>query len=220
MLWLASPEGEATVIDLRAPAAVASGLPIHDRKVNTLALEPGRGELLASACSDGTVKVWDARRLGGGGGGKRPAPLGALGHAKSSQGAAWAPGGGGRLLSVSFDDTLAVWGAKGGASGGAPSGKGMEQLLRVKHDNQTGRCVAPRPRCVGLAAGWAVCTAPRRSPRAARIPPRPRPPPQPALLPPHPTPPTLPQVGHPLPPRMVGRRRAASGRHEARRGRL
>lgn len=140
-------------MDTRAAAAVATGLELHDRKINTLALlgsscggggeggaGGGPGHLLASSCSDGSVKVWDARRLAGGG--KRPAPLSALRHAKSSQGAAWAPDGGGRLLSVSFDDTLKVWGSPGDKASPEP-GKGMAQLLSVRHNNNTGRWVIP-----------------------------------------------------------------------------
>ena len=49
---------------------------------------------------------------------KHPKPLCTLTHSKSSQGAYWAPDGSGRLLTISFDDTLRVWGTKeGGAVG-------------------------------------------------------------------------------------------------------
>ncbi|KAI8466908.1 MAG: WD40-repeat-containing domain protein [Monoraphidium minutum] len=146
--YLATPDGDLTIVDARSKVAVARDLGLHDRKINTLALlgagAGGGGALLASSCSDGSVRVWDVRALHGGG---RPAPLSALKHDKSSQGAAWAPGGCGRLLSVSFDDTLRVWGAKGGG------GKGMQQLLRSRHNNNTGRWVIPfRPAWWGGSA--------------------------------------------------------------------
>lgn len=159
VVYLATPEGDATIVDMRAPRAVATGLRLHDRKINTLALGPavgcgggaggggGEGRLLASAASDGTVRVWDARRLATGGGKKPPAPLSSVGHPKSSQGASWAPDGSGRLLSVSFDDTLKVWGQpvnnNGGKAGSAAPGTKFEELLSVRHDNQTGRWVIP-----------------------------------------------------------------------------
>jgi hypothetical protein len=167
--YLATPEGELTVIDARAASAAARDVAIHDRKVNTLALlgadggvaasAPGAGRLLASSCSDGCVSVWDVRQLPSGGT-RRPAAVSALRHAKSSQGAAWATDASGRLLSISFDDTLRVWGpdARTGGGGGAASaaaadagaGKGMQQLLSVRHNNNTGRWVIPfRPAWFG-----------------------------------------------------------------------
>jgi hypothetical protein len=107
-------------------------------------------------------QVWDVRRLAGTASGRKPlavSTLSALRHPKSSQSATWAPDGSGRLLSVSFDDTLRVWGAKDAAAaaspqrkagkGGAPAaaalptGRGMDQLVSMKHDNQTGRWVIP-----------------------------------------------------------------------------
>ena len=158
--YLATPEGGLRVVDdRRGGAPVAEGLHLHDRKVNTLALGPEAGpcRLLASACTDGTVKVWDARRLAAGaGGGKKPAPLSVVCHQKSSQGAAWAPDGSARLLSVSFDDTLKVWGpptAEGAAAAAPPLGTKFAQRLSVKHDNNTGRWVLPfRPAWWGPGA--------------------------------------------------------------------
>lgn len=212
---------------MRAARAVAKGLDLHARKINTLALAPGGGggALLASASTDCTIKarraargaragarhfgeggawacggrgftsspgplqgprlvpppahppplhqpqVWDARRLAGGGG-RKPVPLSVCTHAKSSQGAAWAPDGSGRLLSVAFDDTLRVWAAPDGSR--AAAGAGMEQRLSVKHDNYTGRCVCAR------AHGACACLCLRLPARVPRCAARLRPPPKPA----------------------------------------
>lgn len=58
------------------------------------------------------------------------------------QAAAWAPDGSGRLLSISFDDTLRVWGpTPAGAGPGEAAGWG-EQLV-MRHNNNTGRWVVP-----------------------------------------------------------------------------
>jgi hypothetical protein len=59
---------------------------------------------------------------GSGGGGsvkvKKPKSVCTLTHSKSSQAAYWAPDGCGRLLTISFDDTLRIWGSKAtGAAG-------------------------------------------------------------------------------------------------------
>lgn len=74
VLYLGTNEGEGLVVDARAPAAAAKGLPWHDKKINTLALAPGAGAggaLLASAASDTTVKVRAAGAEAGAGGGER-----------------------------------------------------------------------------------------------------------------------------------------------------
>lgn len=101
--------------------------------MNTLALHPDQVQL-ASSASDGAVCVWDVRRLEGSGRGG-PQPLSRVGHAKSSQAAVWAPDGG-RLLSVSFDDSLRLW---------APPQPGAQLSAAgvVRHNTNTGRWVMP-----------------------------------------------------------------------------
>lgn len=86
------------------------------RKVNTLQLHLDQVHLLGSA-SDGTVAVWDVRQLAktssavssGSSKAKTCKHVAAGHHMKSSQGAYWEPGGGRRVLSISFDDTLKIW---------------------------------------------------------------------------------------------------------------
>jgi hypothetical protein len=86
------------------------------RKVNTLHLHSDQVHLLGSA-SDGTVAVWDVRQLtktssaisSGSSKAKSCKAVAAGHHMKSSQGAYWEPGGGRRVLSISFDDTLKIW---------------------------------------------------------------------------------------------------------------
>jgi WD repeat-containing protein 76 len=199
LVFLATNEGEMTAVDPRAPESGGRCLPLvtaHDKRVHSLSLEPGTGTLLASICTDGALKVWDVRKVvaggGGGGGGAAAAveqasakeqsrwlprePLGEGHHARSSHGAFWAPDGSQRLLSISFDDTLAVWqyGGAGGAASAAPpvvagarviSKKGKKQapdgdngsgLLRrtltLRHNNDTGRYCVPAKGFWGPAA--------------------------------------------------------------------
>jgi hypothetical protein len=134
-LYVADNRGGVRLLDARAGTAAAAPLRLHEKRINTLQLEPGAGALLATACGDAHVCVWDVRALGGAGG-RAPQPLASLAHGKSCQSAFFAPDGSTRLLSTSYDDTLTVW--HGFGSGAAP-----EALTRVRHDNQTGRWVIP-----------------------------------------------------------------------------
>ena len=82
--------------------------------MNTLQLHSDQVHLLSSA-SDGTVAVWDVRQLAQSSSSsssskpKACKPVASGQHFKSSQGAYWEPGGGRRVLSISFDDTVRVW---------------------------------------------------------------------------------------------------------------
>ncbi len=138
-------------------------------KINTLSLEPSHERLLAASCSDGRVVILDVRQLAARGA-SSPAASGQRGspaakgkgrscevdrvvHTKSCQSATWAPDGSGRLLTVSFDDTLRVWGPEGrDASGGtrfvSDAVGQLGQQLQVRHNNNTGRCeCGARQRC-------------------------------------------------------------------------
>jgi hypothetical protein len=61
--WLGDNEGGIRLLDFRS-GLLGSAIAAHGRKVNTLSL---RGDMLASSSGDNTVRVWDARKLGGGG---------------------------------------------------------------------------------------------------------------------------------------------------------
>jgi WD40 repeat protein len=101
-------------------------------KVNTLHLDPLAPHLLASSCSDGSVKIWDVRSMAthcssssstsSSKGSKSPKPLCTVSHAQSSQAAYWSPDGSQRLLSISFDDTLKIWAPPAAAAGGGSKG--------------------------------------------------------------------------------------------------
>lgn len=71
---------------IRMPQAVG----LHDKKVNTLHLEPGAERELASSCSDGSVAVWDVRKLASGG---AVQPIATAGHSFTCQSAYFAPNG-------------------------------------------------------------------------------------------------------------------------------
>ncbi|KAJ9513292.1 hypothetical protein QJQ45_001328 [Haematococcus lacustris] len=98
--YVGDSEGSIQVVDTRAAAAkLPQGLNLNKR-INTLSLEPGCQQLLAAACSSGSVAVWDVRRLnqagqgtGAGGSAGRGEPLCLVQHPNSCQSAYWAPDG-------------------------------------------------------------------------------------------------------------------------------
>ncbi|KXZ50254.1 hypothetical protein GPECTOR_17g892 [Gonium pectorale] len=135
-----------------AAVGPVGGLHLCDRKINTLHLEPSAGSpLLASSASDGTVCIWDLRRLGaaaqpaggsgGAKGGHHAKALSVLRHGKSCHAAYWAPDGSRRLLSTSYDDTIRIWADP--ASGPEANGSRHAQSLSIPHNNQTGRWITP-----------------------------------------------------------------------------
>ena len=138
--WLGDNEGRLRLLDFRS-GQLGAPVAAHGRKVNTLSL---RGDMLASASGDNTVKVWDVRKLGGGG---KAQCLAELAHGKSVQSAYFAPAGSARLLSTSYDDTLRIWSAEQGGAWAA--------AVKIKHDNNTGRWLLPF-RAVWAADGSAV----------------------------------------------------------------
>ena len=120
--------GDLDVIDLRAKTKTQESIDIHDRKVNTVHFDPLSSVHFVTASTDATVKLWDMRKLG-----SRSKPVATASHKQTCQAAYLAPDGSQKVLSTSFDNTVRVWDGK----------KGMEPLISVRHDNQTGRWVLP-----------------------------------------------------------------------------
>ncbi len=61
---------------------------LHEKKINTIHLEPGSEQLLVTSVGNGTVALWDARKLA-----KGAQPVAAGGHSYSCQAAYFAPDG-------------------------------------------------------------------------------------------------------------------------------
>ncbi|GIL58489.1 hypothetical protein Vafri_13620 [Volvox africanus] len=139
---------------------VVGGLQIRPKKINSLHLESATDVLLASSSSDGTVCIWDVRKMRtavaavahthkGSSPPRSPRackPLSELRHGKSCHAAYWAHDGSRRLLSTSFDDTLRIWtpSGGGGAGGAGDDDDGsFAPELSIPHNNQTGRWITP-----------------------------------------------------------------------------
>jgi WD repeat-containing protein 76 len=151
-------------------SAAGTPLELHDRKVNSLSLEPLHGRLLASSATDYNVCIWDVRKLG-----KGCKPLETLEHNKSCQSAYFAPDGSQRLLVTCYDDTVRVYSpgegaaagkGQGGKKGGAAEAEGIPKSFHsssvFKHDNQTGRWVIPFRAIWGARADCAIIGSMKR----------------------------------------------------------
>jgi WD repeat-containing protein 76 len=125
---LGDNHGHLDVIDVRSGQRVHDGLHLHDRKINTVHLEPSAGTVVVTASTDSSVCLWDMRKLG-----PRAKPVATANHRQTCQAAYFAPDGSQCVVSTSFDNTVRCWDGK----------KKLEPILSIRHDNQTGRWVMP-----------------------------------------------------------------------------
>lgn len=126
--YVGDNDGGLTIVDMRTGTAAAGpAFSAHYERVNCTSLAPDGQALLATSSSDRTVAVWDLRK----GLSRGVKPLHQLQHGKSCHGAYWAPQGPARVLTTSYDDTINVFGADG------------NRMLRIKHNNQTGKWLLP-----------------------------------------------------------------------------
>jgi len=126
--YVADNVGGLRLLDTRTGKADAPWS-LHERRINTVHMEPGSSNFVATACGDAHVCVWDLRTLG-----RKAKPVAALQHGKSCQAAYWAPDSSLRLLTTSYDNTLNVW---------TDLAKGGVKATEIKHDNETGRWLLP-----------------------------------------------------------------------------
>lgn len=128
-VWLGDNSGTVEAVDLRAPQGKpAQEVPICSRKINTLSLEPLEGRVLAVAGGDGSLTLWDIRKLDA-----KAEAVAAVKHSKTCLSAYFAPDGSQRVLSTSRDDTLRVWRGR----------EGLSEAVSVAHNNNTGRYITP-----------------------------------------------------------------------------
>ena len=137
--YLSDNRGNMHVVDLRAAKLATPAFALHEKKINTVHVEPGEERLLATSCGDQTVCVWDVRNTG-----KGAKPTSLLQHSKSCQAAYFAPDGSGNLLTTCYDDLLRVWRPKASPGRGVGAiNSDVKSCLKIKHNNQTGRWVLP-----------------------------------------------------------------------------
>merc|ERR1712118_460944 len=104
-LYAAGTNGCLVLVDPREKRSRGEEHVVHDKKINTVSVDPGGSGLLATS-SQGEVCVWDVRRLSG-------KAVRTLAHTRSCQAAYFAPDGSQRVLTTCYDDCLRVFGSNG-----------------------------------------------------------------------------------------------------------
>ena len=150
LLWCGSGEGAAYHVDSRT--GVSDRAPhwqAHDKKITAVSTLRG-GHALLTSSSDGTVKIWDARKLprhsdsDSGGhhhGGNKPhkaSPIGTLKHGAAVSSAFFAHHGR-HVVSTCNDNKLRVWDVTTSSSSSSASPVHDPPVAVVFHDNHTGR---------------------------------------------------------------------------------
>lgn len=140
-IWLGDNDGTVEAIDTRAPEP-AQEVPICTRKINTLSLEPSEERMLAVAGGDGSLTLWDVRKLD-----PKGEAIASVRHSKICQSAFFAPDGSHRVLSTSRDDTLRIWRGR----------DNMSEATSIAHNNNTGRYITPFRAVWGPSSDSVIC---------------------------------------------------------------
>ena len=137
-LYAAYNHGELGVVDLRIGDGqhdLAQTLQLHERKISHVAVHPTATHTLATASNDGTVVVWDARKMR-----RASDALGTFSHGRAATSAFFSPITGERLLTTSYDDLVRVIELPGGGAKIPEEEDEQDKIMRkIRHDNQTGR---------------------------------------------------------------------------------
>ena len=65
-IHLVDNHGNYHVVDARSGKLASAAVQLHEKKINTVHLEPGAERTIATSCGDQTVCVWDVRKTGKG----------------------------------------------------------------------------------------------------------------------------------------------------------
>ncbi|GAP91569.1 putative WD repeat-containing protein [Rosellinia necatrix] len=132
-------EGSLGRIDRRSKAK-AEIWNLTDNKIGGFSLNPLLPHLLATASLDRTLKIWDLRMIKGKGDLRHPSLLGEHQSRLSVSHASWSRSG--HIATSSYDDTVKIYDVSEAAKW--KSGHDitdMEPVVRIPHNNQTGRWV-------------------------------------------------------------------------------
>ncbi|KAI1810648.1 WD40-repeat-containing domain protein [Poronia punctata] len=134
-------EGSLGRIDRRTKAK-AEIWSLHDNKIGGFSLHPLLPHLVATASLDRTLKIWDLRMITGKGDLRHPSLLGEHHSRLSVSHASWNRTG--HIATSSYDDTVKIYDMSEAAKwkpGQDISTKTMEPIVKVPHNNQSGRWV-------------------------------------------------------------------------------
>ncbi|CAM9988450.1 unnamed protein product, partial [Phaeothamnion confervicola] len=141
VMYVSDDAGAVSALDFRLAGALVWRHTLHNKKVNTVQINPADGNVMLTASLDRTMRQWDLRTFGGGGGGsakgkaakgKAPLALAEAPHKQSINSAHFCPTGE-WLATVCHDD----WASDSNC------GKRLNKFARphhsLVHDNHTGR---------------------------------------------------------------------------------
>lgn len=132
LVYFANTEGEMSLIDTRAAnKPVVRYAPLSERKISGIQLNPLDSNFIAMSSLARNVAIFDVRNLPSGNSKKDSKPISIWDHGKSASSIYWSPDAT-KLVSTSFDDTLALFDWKNSA---------MHFAKSIRHNNQTGRWV-------------------------------------------------------------------------------
>ncbi|CAL5219832.1 g1745 [Coccomyxa viridis] len=126
VLFLGDNDGNFEMIDTREKADKSNSVNLHDKKLNTLHLEPSEEQVLVSSSGDRTASVWDRRKLAPG-----VKPLATATANNTILSAYFSPAGNKTILTTGRDNTLRLY------------DQSMSEQCTVPHNNNTGRWVMP-----------------------------------------------------------------------------
>merc|ERR1719163_1453528 len=129
-VYLGDTNGNFSILDVRTEKNMSAPLGLHDKKVNTISIDSKHENTIVTSSSDGKVLLWDIRRLK-----KGAKPVSALPQTRVCQAAYFAPNGSSKVVVTCYDDSIQVWDCTKPAS--------SERVLKIRHDNHTGRWVIP-----------------------------------------------------------------------------
>lgn len=139
VVWGAHKCGSFSRFDARqAPTSKKLIVDAHGRKCAHVGVRPGHEHQLTTSSNDGSVVVWDVRKLTK----KTPQEVWAFEHDKSVHGFCWSADGR-TLASCSYDDTVAFHDVD------------ADRSVSVAHVNKTGRYLTPFKPCMDPHAPYA-----------------------------------------------------------------
>lgn len=154
--YVGNREGQLFYLDLRTKEKKISYIDAHEKKITSISLRNGGLHLLSGA-GDGTVKIWDARKIAERGSSARSTvtPLSTLQHQLLVTGAAFSPSG--RFVaSVCNDNKIRLWDTANVTSKASnttvhdSTEYGIPEdpsCSNVSHNNHTGRWLTPFKLC-------------------------------------------------------------------------
>jgi len=152
-MFLCTNDGDFLVIDTRSnnkdgSSAAIGPIELHNRKINTVHVEPSEGNLFVTSSTDKSVTVWDIRLMGNRGMKTSKKAVVSYYHGKSCQGAYFAPDGSHRVLTTCYDNHLNIFDVKRSKGFDVSSFSNWtpdkeKPVVRMSHNTQTGRWVLP-----------------------------------------------------------------------------